>query len=78
MTDEQMAADLMARLQDELAGVARQIAKVLTSPPIDTVTLAELDRRAAELRQRVRAASPPRPEAELVLHHGSRLLVSGG
>ncbi|HET7462585.1 MAG TPA: hypothetical protein VFJ82_15130 [Longimicrobium sp.] len=66
----------LARLEDELAGVAREIAKVLTNPPIDDATLAELDRRAGELRQRVSEARPPR--APDTIQYGSRLMLSGG
>lgn len=69
-----MSDDLVARLEDELAGVAREIAKLLTNPPVDTVALAALDHRADVLRQRVRAAYPAEPAPDLVLHHGSRLL----
>jgi hypothetical protein len=67
----------LTRLEDELAAVAREIAKVLTLPPIDTAALAELDRRAGELRQRVRAAYPPSPAPDCIPHLGSRLLSGG-
>lgn len=67
----------LAGLQEELAKVAREIAKVLTSPPVDTPALEELDRRAGDLRRRVREAYPPRPAPDCILHLGSRLLSGG-
>jgi hypothetical protein len=74
---EAAVSEDLERLQEELARVAREIAKLLTSPPIDTATLAELDRRAGELRRRVRAAYPPRPASECILHLGTWLLSGG-
>jgi hypothetical protein len=70
-------SDDLAGLQHELANVAREIAKVLTSPPVDTSALAESDRRAEDLRRRVHAAHPPSPAPDCILHLGSRLLSGG-
>jgi hypothetical protein len=70
--------DDLQRLEDELAGVAREIATVLTTQPLDGAALAALDRRAGELREQVKAARPSRALPDLVLHCGSRLMLSGG
>ena len=67
----------LARFQDELAAVAREIARVLMSPPIDAAVLAELDLRADALRRRVREAYPPPPAPECILHLASRPLSRG-
>jgi len=61
-------------LQTELADVAREIAMVLTSSPIDRVRLDALDAAAAHLRGEIQRLMPPAVE---VLPIGSRL-VSGG
>jgi len=45
----------LSALQDELAEVARNIARTLLKPGHDPADLAELDRRAKELRARIRA-----------------------
>jgi hypothetical protein len=68
-----VSADL-ATLQDELAATAREIAKLLTQSPLDRDALAELDRKAGELRRCIRAAYPPRPVED---RYGSRLLSGG-
>ena len=49
MTDKELTA-----LQDELADVARGIARLLLKPGHDPAELAELDRRAKVLRARIR------------------------
>jgi len=46
----------LTALQDELAEVARGIARLLLKPGHDPAELAELDRRAKDLRARIRAA----------------------
>lgn len=62
-------------VQTELAGVAREIAKVLTTSPVDRERLHELDESAADLRSEIERLMPP-PPVEVLLR-GSRL-VSGG
>ena len=49
----------LGRLREELSGVARQIAALLTQPRYDEAALAELDVRAAALRSQIRAMEPP-------------------
>ena len=46
----------MKELNVELANVARSIARLLVAPTHDKAELARLDRRAAELRARIREA----------------------
>ncbi|HSU14138.1 hypothetical protein [Longimicrobium sp.] len=70
------------RLRDELAGVARQIARLLVQPRYDEAELAELDVRARDLRQQLARAMPPHdvegpPELRLPVSYGGGL-VSGG
>jgi hypothetical protein len=67
------------QLREELAGVARETARLLLRPRYDEAELAELDVRARDLRARLRALAPPRrePPAELFPYYGSRT-VSGG
>jgi hypothetical protein len=69
------------RIRDELAGVARQIARLLIQPRYDEAELAELDVRARDLRQQLARAMPPHddgpPELRLPLSYGGGL-VSGG
>ena len=69
------------RIRDELAGVARQIARLLIQPRYDEAELAELDVRARDLRQQLARATPPHddgpPELRLPLSYGGGL-VSGG
>jgi hypothetical protein len=68
-------------MEDELAHVAKQIARLLLQPRYDEAELAELDVRARELRDRIRRAAPPRPEPvelRLALRYGGAPLVSGG
>ncbi|HET7463616.1 MAG TPA: hypothetical protein VFJ82_20345 [Longimicrobium sp.] len=50
MTDTELSA-----LQDELAEVARSIARLLLKPGHDPAELAALDARARKLRARIRA-----------------------
>lgn len=49
----------VSELEDQLAGVAREIATLLIQPRYDEARLAELDVTARELRDRIRAAQPP-------------------
>jgi len=68
-------------MEDELAHVTKQIARLLLQPRYDEAELAELDVRARELRDRIRRAAPPRPEPvelRLRLRNGGAPLVSGG
>jgi hypothetical protein len=44
------------KLQDELARVAKQTARLLLQPRYDEAELAELDARARELRARIQSA----------------------
>lgn len=46
----------MTDLTHELASVAKDIARLLVQPTYDKTELARLDRRAAELRARIREA----------------------
>jgi hypothetical protein len=69
------------RLRDELANVARSIARLLLQPRYDEAELAELDVRARDLRQKLARATPRHdegpPELRLPLSYGGGL-VSGG
>lgn len=78
MTTKENDGGGLARLQDELAGIAREIAAVLMAKPVDTSALAHLDQRADLLREQVRAAYPPECASDHGLIQGSRLLPSGG
>lgn len=67
-----------SELEDQLAAVARSIAKLLTQPRYDEAELAELDIAAQRLRERIREARPQRDfDAHAELRFGGRL-VSGG
>ena len=71
-------SDDLATLQNHLAATARQIAKVLTQTPVDREAVAELDRKAGELRRRISAAYPPREHDDHYARCGSTGLLSGG
>jgi hypothetical protein len=76
------SADL-ARLNEELASTAREVARLLTRPRYDEAELAELEVRARKLRAAIgRAHAALAPEEEPVIltcPGGSRAwLVSGG
>lgn len=52
--------DDLARLHDELAETARAVARLLIQPGgYQETELEELDRRRAELKARIAAATPP-------------------
>ena len=73
-------ADHVSEMEQELAQVARRIARLLLHPRYDEAELAELDARARELRERIRSATPPRrmePDLSPWYRGGTRL-VSGG
>lgn len=48
----------IADVQAELDGIARQIARLLTTSPVDHARLDELDRAAAELRGKIQSLRP--------------------
>ncbi|HEU4562081.1 MAG TPA: hypothetical protein VFS20_29910 [Longimicrobium sp.] len=52
------AAERLAELNEQLAAVARKIAKLLTQPRYDEAELAELDVEANRLREQIRQARP--------------------
>jgi hypothetical protein len=58
----------LSALQDELAEVARGIARLLLKPGHDPADLAELDRRARELRARIRGVQEREALRATVLH----------
>src|ERR1044071_435685 len=51
-------AEQLAGLHEQLARVARKIAKLLTQPRYDEAELAELDVEANRLREQIRQARP--------------------
>ena len=63
-------------LEAELANVARQIARLLTTAPADQRKVDELDGRAAVLRREIQRLRPERVNEELAFA-GSRLLSGG-
>jgi len=70
---------VLARLEDELAEVARETARLLVQPEHDPADMLALDIRAAALRRLIAAARPSAPEPEPVeLWRGYGGLVSGG
>jgi len=73
-------AEDVSELEQELARVARHIARLLLHPRYDEAELAELDVRARELRARIRSATPPRrqdPDVSPWYGGGSRVLSGG-
>lgn len=72
-------AEAVSELEQELAHVARRIARLLLHPRYDEAELAELDANARELRERIRNAAPPRrSEPEISPRYGGARLISGG
>jgi hypothetical protein len=73
-------AEHVSGLEQELAQVARRIARLLVQPRYDEAELAELDVRARELRERIRSATPPRRQEPDISpwYGGGTRLVSGG
>lgn len=72
---------VLERLEDELAGVARETARLLVQREHDPADLLALDIRAAALRKLIAAARPSAPEpepVELWRGYGGMRLVSGG
>jgi chaperonin cofactor prefoldin len=48
----------LGELQEQLADVARETARLLVQPPKDSVDVQALDKRASTLRARIAAAQP--------------------
>ncbi|HET7228737.1 MAG TPA: hypothetical protein VFJ16_01910 [Longimicrobium sp.] len=67
--------DDLGALRHELDDVAREIARALTTPPVDPSRVEELDDRAARLRWMIHELEPPAPEEPYSI--GSRLLSGG-
>jgi len=67
-------------MEQELAHLARRIARLLLHPRYDEAELAELDVRARELRERIRSATPPRRQEPDISpwYGGGARLISGG
>jgi len=75
-------AELVSGLEQELAQVARRIARLLLQPRYDEAELTELDVHARELRERIRSLAPPKsmePDISPSWYGGRQpRLVSGG
>ncbi|HET7233772.1 MAG TPA: hypothetical protein VFJ16_27425 [Longimicrobium sp.] len=71
-----MEAPTVEPLEAGLAEVARQIARLLTSAPVDQRKVDELDARAALLRREIQRLRPAGVGEELVFA-GTRLLSGG-
>jgi hypothetical protein len=73
--------DDVARLQGELAEIARDSARLLLQPDYAEADLSELDARAWELRARIRGAAirrAPQAETRVATIRSGGGLVSGG
>ena len=75
-----MSGAARAGLQEELAEVARETARLLLDPAHDGADVLALDVRAEALRRRIAALTrkPDRGEPVELWRGGSALLVSGG
>jgi hypothetical protein len=74
-------AEDVSELEQELARIARCIARLLLHPRYDEAELAELDVRARELRERIGSAAPLRrvePDLSPSWYGGGTRLMSGG
>jgi len=70
-----MSRDNVRDLEEELSGVARELAKALISPAVDQARVDELDRRASALRSRIAELRPAPPAEPYTL--GGYLLCGG-
>lgn len=62
----------LSTLHEELATIARKIARLLILPDPDAAELAGLDKQAKQLRARIREAEERSADREMVLLPGNR------
>ena len=69
----------LAELQERLAEIARETARLLVQPQHESADVEALDGRAAALREQISAIQPQTSSAEPVeLRRGGSGLLSGG